>query len=47
MKLLATDNILRKLIIKAESFKILVDKKELKKFVKRMKELGYLVEEWD
>lgn len=43
--LMATDLIIKKLILKAEQFQILVTKSNLLKFKNRMKELGYLIDE--
>jgi hypothetical protein len=43
IKLMASDNSLRKIIIKAEGFKILIEERNLRKFKNRMRELGYLI----
>ncbi len=43
--LIATDIILKKIILKAEQFKIIVTKSNLLKFKNRMKELGFFVSE--
>lgn len=42
-RLVAQDNILRPLIIKAEKFFVLVEKNNIARFLNRMKELGYLI----
>ncbi|TAN00649.1 MAG: hypothetical protein EPN39_03850 [Chitinophagaceae bacterium] len=42
-RLVAQDNILRPLIIKAEKFYVLVEKNNIARFLTRMKELGYLI----
>ncbi len=43
IKLIATDVVLRKIVIKAENFVILIERTKVRKFKKRMKELGYLI----
>ena len=45
IKLVASDIVLRKLIVKAEDFKVLVEKSNLRKFKNRMQELGYLIDD--
>lgn len=42
-RLVAQDNILHPLIIKAEKFYVLVDRNNITRFLNRMKELGYLI----
>lgn len=42
-RLIAQDNILRSIIIKAEKFHILVEQKDMPLFLNRMKEMGYLI----
>jgi len=41
--LIVQDPVIKKLVLKAELFHILVSKENLSKFKSRMKELGYLV----
>ena len=43
IKLIATDVVLREIVVKAENFMVLIQKAKLKKFRSRMKELGYLI----
>ena len=41
--LLVKDSVLREIIIRADGYKILVEKKNIKKFISRLKDFGYLI----
>lgn len=43
-RLIAQDNILKQLVLKAENYHILVANTEATRFKNRMKELGYVIE---
>jgi hypothetical protein len=43
MRLLSTDTILRDIVLKAEGYRIMVEKGDVERLMKRLREFGYLM----
>jgi hypothetical protein len=46
VELISRDEVLRKCVIKAENFRILIETQNLKKVKKRLEEFGYFIDNW-